>query len=329
MCAAHATSGELDPFGATTQVPVDAPSVERIEAPDWDRFRRDYVARGKPVLITGVADRWRACSHWTPEYLKQTAGDAVVEVAYHEDGDHGVGHSYFREAVTRMGWRAAMRAIAPQGGQRKNLTLGELLDRLTADPPDTRCFLHTCNLDVVLPQLLPDLDHDGWVRQQPGVRPLIFLGRDTFTAQHYHGAEESLVSLIVGKKRVMMFSPDQIPLLHPYPWHTPMLNLSQLDVRAPDYRRFPRFRRAKPIIVDMVPGDMLFIPVQWFHSVKSFGLALGLTWFWEARLREYNFPTPSLQMFANRFFAPLTIGMNIRKTLRFLRHRVFVRRRPR
>ena len=45
--------------------------------------------------------------------------------------------------------------------------------------------------------------------------------------------------------------------------------MSQASLSAPDYERFPRLRKAKPLIVDLGPGDLLFLPPGWWHQVTT------------------------------------------------------------
>jgi hypothetical protein len=74
--------------------------------------------------------------------------------------------------------------------------------------------------------------------------------------------------------------------------------VSQIDWNAPDFAEFPNARRAHPIETVLQPGDALFIPLHWWHAVHGFGRTLSIAMFWNARLRDYRFPQPSLRTFA-------------------------------
>ena len=61
--------------------------IERVEAPTLEYFEQNYVNRNRPVILTGVASRWRAMSKWNPAYLKSVAGESIVTVHFQEHGD--------------------------------------------------------------------------------------------------------------------------------------------------------------------------------------------------------------------------------------------------
>lgn len=41
-------------------------------------FYRNYVARNKPVLISGAIDGWPALQNWSPQYISERMGNAQV-----------------------------------------------------------------------------------------------------------------------------------------------------------------------------------------------------------------------------------------------------------
>jgi hypothetical protein len=46
-------------------------------------------------------------------------------------------------------------------------------------------------------------------------------------------------------------------------------SMSRASLSASDYARFPRLRRARPAVVDLGPGDMIFIPPGGWHQVDT------------------------------------------------------------
>ena len=43
-------------------------------------FHRDYVARNKPVIITGAIDAWPAMHKWSAQYMADKMGPAQVRL---------------------------------------------------------------------------------------------------------------------------------------------------------------------------------------------------------------------------------------------------------
>jgi len=65
------------------------------------------------------------------------------------------------------------------------------------------------------------------------------------------------------------------------PWDTALLQstrgvYSLVDPEKPDLERFPGFARATVREVVLSPGEMLFIPVGWWHHVRALSLSINL-----------------------------------------------------
>jgi len=70
----------------------------------------------------------------------------------------------------------------------------------------------------------------------------------------------------------------------------------------PDLERFSRFAEAKPLDFRLEPGEILFIPVHWWHLTNVEGYQVSVTQIWRASVRQWTFPQPGLQMAAREVF---------------------------
>jgi hypothetical protein len=41
------------------------------------------------------------------------------------------------------------------------------------------------------------------------------------------------------------------------------------DIRAVDPKEFPNFHKTQPIVVHQRPGEVIFVPSNWFHQVEN------------------------------------------------------------
>ena len=71
-----------------------------------------------------------------------------------------------------------------------------------------------------------------------------------------------------------------------------------IDVSQPDLAQFPRFKEAIPLDFDLLPGEMLYIPVHWWHVTEVNGFQISVTHFWKAKLQCWTFPTPGFHVVA-------------------------------
>jgi len=72
---------------------------------------------------------------------------------------------------------------------------------------------------------------------------------------------------LVGRKRWILFSSDQKPLLYDF----------RVNPRNPDLERFPLFRKTRPIECTIGPGDLIFVPGGWAHEVVSLDPTISIT----------------------------------------------------
>ncbi|MEM7201562.1 MAG: cupin-like domain-containing protein [Planctomycetota bacterium] len=248
------------------------PGIERLERPSRAVFERDYVTRGQPVILTGITDDWPA-RRWTPEQLVAAGGESAVRVPFAESGDF---FSWFKE-----GGQSAPRIL-----------FRELLERITGDHEDRRFYMQEQPLGDISPALLDDVDMSAYTETR---EPALFLGRETFMPCHYHGHTEALLCQLRADKEVTLFSPDQFGKLYAHPWYSRRYQFSRVDPRNPDLEQFPRFSGAQPLTFTLAEGEVLYIPVHWWHTTACPHFNFNVTFFWPSKLKRFHFPSPGLQ----------------------------------
>jgi hypothetical protein len=103
----------------------------------------------------------------------------------------------------------------------------------------------------------------------PGVTPLLWLGGAVRTQIH-NDRDHNLACVIAGRRRFVLFPPEQVANLYIGPLDNPP-PLSLVDIERPDFERFPRFRTALAAaqVAELAPGDAIFMPRHWWHHVTS------------------------------------------------------------
>jgi hypothetical protein len=257
--------------------------IERIDPPTRADFERKYVKQNRPVIIRGVASRWPAFESWTPEYLQSVAGDVDVQAFFDADSNFHRWYSNGQSAHHPM-------------------KFGELVGKLNGDPPDTRYYMVEYALDRISDAFLKDLDLSEYTLGHPSKAtpsPMLFMGHDTAMPMHYHTNTEALLAQLHGTKTVTLYSPEQFSYLYPRPLNAPSFTFSQIDWREPDAERYPKIKRSKALKFILHPGEILFIPVHWWHFTTVKGFQLSVTGIWRAQRAQYHYPYPGLQAHAH------------------------------
>lgn len=101
----------------------------------------------------------------------------------------------------------------------------------------------------------------------PGVR----------THTHFDSDPNFFVQL-VGRKRFVLWPPNQTALLCPFPRLHPLWHKSRANFEAPDLSPpCSSYPESEAIATEVAPGDLLYIPPFWWHTVETLSPSLSLT----------------------------------------------------
>jgi ribosomal protein L16 Arg81 hydroxylase len=222
-------------------------------------FRREYLHPNRPVVITDALAAWPAIKRWSPQFFKDRFGDRQVTV----DG--------------------------------RTLPLGELIDWvMRSSKEDPAPYLRNEPLRELFPELVEDIHpipeylSPNWLGRRfshPDVAPInrgaeieIFIGGEgqSFPVLHYDGLyAHAFLMQIHGRKQYFVYPPDQTPFMYPLE-NDP--NRSRVNnVETPDLEKFPLFAKARAITFTLNPGELLFVPGGWWHTVRMLSASITLS----------------------------------------------------
>jgi hypothetical protein len=255
MMATAARSGEREKDGILAKLPgIPVASIKTAAELDL------AVRAAKPLVLRGLIEHWPslAAGRNSPatlnNYLKSMDRGIPGNVMEAPAGTHG-----------RFGYSPDLREFTFSTRQRG---ISETLDRIERqmDRPTS---------PVIAMQMLPLATHlPDFVQQNPmpllpQIAPLLWLGGRVRTQIH-HDRDHNLACVIAGRRRFVLFPPEQVVNLYIGPIDNPP-PLSIVDLEAPDFSRFPRFAKALEAaqIAETEPGDAVFMPRHWWHHVTS------------------------------------------------------------
>jgi len=216
-------------------------------------FLTEYVFANQPVIITDALKDWKALKRWTPEFFRDQFGD--MEFTLNDEGK-----------ITKNTMRSFIDLVLTSTPERpapyfRNQPFHELFPSLAHDvePPISYLKRNWLNDHYLLPPVKRVFNDGGTLE--------IFIGGAGrgFPNLHYDGIGTHVFLMqIYGRKRFVLFPPDQSPFLYRHETQPHVSRVKDLD--HPDLSKFPLFAKAVPTVIEVDPGETLFIPCQWWHT---------------------------------------------------------------
>jgi hypothetical protein len=231
---------------------------------DVKTFSEEIAPAYQPAVLRGIADHWpavaqgRASPQAIADYLKTFDRGSPVELFFGAPQIQG-----------RFFYRADLKSV---NFQRRKAPLAALIDRLLSyldaqDPPGIYAGA------VPIPTSVPEFEtHNRVELLPPSVVARIWIGNAVTVWTHYD-LSSNIACVVAGRRRFTLFPPHQVANMYVGPLEFTLAGqpVSLVDLEAPDYDRYPRFREAleHAQVAELGPGDALFIPHLWWHHVKS------------------------------------------------------------
>ncbi|XP_060696250.1 lysine-specific demethylase 8 isoform X1 [Hemiscyllium ocellatum] len=237
-------------------------AVPRIHCPSLEYFRTHYLIPQKPVILEGIVDHWpavRDCK-WSVEYIRDIAGYRTVPVE--------LGSRYTDEQ-----WSQTL------------MTVNEFIEKYVLDQVEQEPigYLAQHQLFEQIPELRQDIDIPDYCCLGDGDEDEITINAwfgpiGTISPLH-QDPQQNFLTQVVGQKYIRLYSPAETGRL--YPHSTQLLhNTSQVDVENPDLVSFPEFKFADFQECVLRPGEVLFIPMKYWHYVRSLDISFSVSFWW-------------------------------------------------
>ncbi len=233
---------------------------ERLSSAD---FFQNYVTPRKPVLLKGGVAHLAACEKWDQDYFRK------------------IGES--KRIHAKIG--------GVENGKIKDCTIGEYLDILNASEQDILSgntdrrppYWHDYPVFKLIPSLIKDTEgfpkeylHE-WYQEDWYKYVQFFMGGvNSFTPLHFDTLyTHNLFFQIHGRKRFYLIDAKYKEQCYVYNWRWAEVNVAQ-----PDLQKHPRFKGVECQVVDLDPGDILYIPAGTLHEVHglSYSISFNIDW---------------------------------------------------
>jgi len=234
--------------------------IERRAELTGEEFLQRYYAPSRPVILVGEMADWPALEKWTPAYLAGAVGSKVIEF-------QGGRTSNARFEIEKDGHRRQapfdefIRLIArPGAGNDAYLTAynssrnTEALAVLGADVRPLGKFLAAAETPLGMMWIGP---------------------AGTVTSLH-HDLTNNLIAQVRGRKRLKVLPAADVGRL--YNDRHVFSQIADIEDPALDLQKYSRLVGASLYDVVLAPGEMIYLPVGWWHQVTSLDFSVTMTY---------------------------------------------------
>lgn len=239
------------------------------------QFFDEVVTEQQPIVLRGFADHWpmvaasKISSNAFTDYLAKFYNGKKVTISAAPVNANK--RFFYNDELTGFTFISAK--------ERLDLFLKRLNELSNTSLPSPALSLQSALTETFLPGLIQENTTDFFT----DVPARLWLGNEGVVNTHYDGTDNIAVA-VAGRRRFILFSPQQTSNLYPGPLEfTPAgVPVSLVDLRQPDFERFPRFKTAlqNAYSVELAAGDALYIPMLWWHNVESLDKINGLMNYW-------------------------------------------------
>lgn len=240
-----------------------------------DLFENEIRAGGLPAVMRGL------CADWDVTAAARKGPQALADYMLQYDrGEKAITYLAKPEENGRYFYSEDMRGF---NFERREIgiakTLAKLLE-IAGDENPMGIYAGAGSSSDLFPGFS---DANPMALLDNAVPPLVWIGNGARIAPHYD-ASDNIAVTVAGKRRFTLFPPAQVKNLYVGPIEFTMAGqpASMVDPAAPDLERFPKFAAAmeEALFADMQPGDAIYIPALWWHTVRSEGPFNMLVNYW-------------------------------------------------
>lgn len=235
--------------------------IERRAGLGTQEFMERYYAANRPVILTGEMADWSALVRWTPQYLKAKIGARPVEY----QGERNLDPHF------------EMNKDAHQ----REAPFESFIDQILQPGAGNEAYLTAYNSDrnsEALSVLNQDLGFLDKFLDRSAANPfgMMWIGPAGTVTSLHHDLTNNFIAQLVGRKRVKLVPSSEVGKL--YNHHHVFSEIPDLEDPAIDLARYPRLSEVRIYDVVLEPGEIIFMPLGWWHQIKSLDFSVTITY---------------------------------------------------
>lgn len=256
--------------------------IPRVSTLTLDQYRKTFATIEQPVIVESFADvrSWPVFQSWSFERLQREYGS--LEVAPRVNFPDPDRHINVFELTSN------------EYPPKQKMLMREFIDRV-CDPASAKSpiYLQTSPESRALMEAMVEFRR-SWDFSQINPDPEgdvsasthMWIGSEGTRAGFHQDDRNNFLVQAIGRKRVYLGSPFYTSCFYPFPG---IPDKSQIAPDDMDEARFPRMKRAVLLTGVIAPGEVLYIPRGWWHSLRSLEPNIMLNFWHGQRLTPADF----------------------------------------
>ncbi|MBZ2167872.1 cupin-like domain-containing protein [Marinobacter sp. F4216] len=271
-------------------------AIESIPFPTSEDGLLPYIQERRPVLLNGIREALPFTREWDYDYFKHHLQSIRVQ----RKSEDGIFHYLGFERIPMDDFDQMMETT------HDGYALEPLKGRGVSDdlPPE---------IDVSLPPFVPE---EGFRVSN------LYVGPGKNTSLLHYDETHSLLMMLEGRKRFILFSPEQSDCMYAYsPFSLKAIREnrvvdSKVNCAAPDLESFPKLGQARGLAGWLEEGQALFIPAGTWHYIQAEGRNVSVNYFWMQNSLTHWLHQPLLNFWIKRR------AIDVLDTLRKVKHKL-------
>ncbi len=263
-------------LGELAALSPQAQTIERRATISRQDFLENYYAKNVPLILTDIAKDWAALSRWTPDYLRAKYGHVEIEVQHDRQSDrlYEINVEQHRQKMVMVDYVD----LVVEGGATNNHYM--VANNGNLEKTELRGLLEDLE---IFPEYLNPQDIDGkvffWFGPSGTITPL------------HHDPVNLIFVQVYGRKVWKVIPPHYTHRLYNYRGV-----FSEVDCENPDYQKYPLFADVPIIEVTLNAGEAIFMPVGWWHAVKSLDISMSMSFTNFIFPNQFNWKYPNITL---------------------------------
>ncbi len=240
-------------------------TIKEITFIDSTIFKNEYLNKKKPVLIKGFAKNWRTTKHWDLDFLLKLKDDRDILLL----SDNFIQNDNRYKQATFKNY------------------IQQLKDAELSGTP-IKDYLTTLNLFEYYPHLKNDVDFYFFDTHTKINDVGAWIGPANTISGFHADTANNVYTQVKGRKMFIICSPEFNKTMYQSKKHVYGAVASDVDINNFDITKHPKFKDNIFEYVILEPGDVLFVPQNWWHYVQSLDLSISISNFGYTKLEVFT-----------------------------------------